>query len=1028
MADENKTPQELELEKQINELAQQKQDLSQQEALAIEERIALRQKELKLLQDARASLQQQSEELEAQAELLQEKLDATDDEAEKEKLQAQLAEVKKEKIKKEIEMMRQKGELTKDAYKEKLKEIEGQDKLAKSEKQQVETATQKKSILESITGEIGKAVTVAGQLTGGFTNQITSVMTLSGFLSKIGDMVKEVADAQSDLVASTGQVGLAAGGASMAFGLGYAKMTQSFGDLYNNMSSFSALNKETQRDLAFSAAKMQNLGVGASEYGKMLNQLTQASKMSAKESSAAIEGVAKAAMGMGMAPKAALQAYSSALPQLAANGSRMTEVFTTMLKQSKGLGLELNELLGIANKFDTFESAAQNAGQLNAVLGGDYLNSVDMLNASEEERIKMMREAFAASGKSFENMDRFEQKAIAASLGLKDVGEAQKLFGTMSAENEAAINSQAKSQKDLNAAQSAAAKMGDKLNQIMASFYPLVTPILDALNKFVNWFAGLSQWGQRLVILIPILAQWFIKLYLAKKQAAEGSQALGKTGGGAARSISAIGKAGAKAWPSILAIGGAMVLAGIGIAIAAYGLSKLVTAFKELNPDQLKAAIIAITVVMLGFIAMIGILGAVMVAGPGAAAIVAVLALGVAAILLAVALNLAVDPILAIIEALNKSKNILIAAVDIVKILADAVVKIARAIIDGFLVAIEILMPYIERMFNFALPLLIDAFKFLMPIIKEIIQIIIETLIPAVADLAKHIMDVLLKAFKFIIPPIERLITVIINQLAPIIKEIIVIIGDLAKMIVGGLLNAFANLLDKIVVLADMFSGRVLTAFKGFMVMIEKVADVVVGGFVKSLELVKDIIQFIAGLGVIDLAGIASDLYSVAKSLGSVFDLGGNKYLSPFLEGVKSLYDLLSKKIDNGLVSELNRLVAALMEMPQEINTKINTVRGVKDIIQSVALAGPLLDPAKQFVDAAKEFYDAQKESKDASDDSLVKALEAVFGSNNTSTTTASGDKSANSKRPVIIRLENGKDLFGHIMNYSAQDFTNSEE
>ena len=93
-------------------------------------------------------------------------------------------------------------------------------------------------------------------------------------------------------------------------------------------------------------------------------------------------------------------------------------MFEGLQKQAKVTGLSVDQLLGlVGEKFDTFEGAGQAVGKLNAILGGPYLNSIDMLNSTEEQRLEMIKAAIDASGVQFDQLNRFEQKAFASALG-----------------------------------------------------------------------------------------------------------------------------------------------------------------------------------------------------------------------------------------------------------------------------------------------------------------------------------------------------------------------------------------------------------------------------------------------------------------------------------------------------------------------------------------------------------------------------------------------------------------------------------
>ena len=88
----------------------------------------------------------------------------------------------------------------------------------------------------------------------------------------------------------------------------------------------------------------------------------------------------------------------------------------------------MNTLMSITKQFDTFEGAAQSAGKLNAILGGGVVNSMDLLNATEEERVRLLIQSMALSGKNYESLNRFEKQAIASAAGIQDMTEANKLF------------------------------------------------------------------------------------------------------------------------------------------------------------------------------------------------------------------------------------------------------------------------------------------------------------------------------------------------------------------------------------------------------------------------------------------------------------------------------------------------------------------------------------------------------------------------------------------------------------------------
>ena len=88
------------------------------------------------------------------------------------------------------------------------------------------------------------------------------------------------------------------------------------------------------------------------------------------------------------------------------------QVFEQLTKQAKATGVAFGDLLSIAGQFDTFEGAANAAGKLNAILGGNLLNSVELFDRKEGDRVMMLRRAVIESGRNFTSLGKFEQRAL----------------------------------------------------------------------------------------------------------------------------------------------------------------------------------------------------------------------------------------------------------------------------------------------------------------------------------------------------------------------------------------------------------------------------------------------------------------------------------------------------------------------------------------------------------------------------------------------------------------------------------------
>lgn len=81
------------------------------------------------------------------------------------------------------------------------------------------------------------------------------------------------------------------------------------------------------------------------------------------------------------------------------------------------LGVEIEALTKIAEKFSTFESAAEAASKLNQALGLQ-LDTMALLTADPAEQLKQIQDAFHATGRSVTDLNRAERELLATQLGL----------------------------------------------------------------------------------------------------------------------------------------------------------------------------------------------------------------------------------------------------------------------------------------------------------------------------------------------------------------------------------------------------------------------------------------------------------------------------------------------------------------------------------------------------------------------------------------------------------------------------------
>lgn len=650
MADENTQAEKLQsridaLEKRLNQLQGLERDNAQ-------ERIEQLKRELELLESAKQTRQEQIADLNQEINILKDKMTKVNSFVEKSQLQIQINQKIIEQLKLELETKRQLGELSKEEEERIKNEI-------KTAKQKNEILSKELETNEKIKNTTEKIKLNVDKITGGFAGQILNLLTIDNIFSSIGRMINEVIKSNEQLARTTGQVDLmtrslfeSTASGMMAYGIGYAEMAKSTGDLFVSMSSFSNLNKDMQKQLSENAAKMENLGVSAQTTGKIFDDLTKSLKFNSNEVIGISNKLATTALAIGIAPSKMAAEFANASGKLAAHGKKAIDVFTDLARSSKMLGVEIGDLMGIiGDGFDTFEGAADKAGKLNAILGGDYLNSVEMLNATESERVDILRRSLEASGKNFSSLDRFQQKSIATALGIKDVAQAAKMLGAVSIEDRIASEKQAKAQEELEKAQKQAADSTRQLQLAFSEFLKVIEPVARGIKEFIIFIGDNQKWITPIagvVLFIGALSKLkdlvggliFSVKNIGSIFSISGTQA----GAGAAAMGEGIGAAGAAARPAIpiiLALGGAIALVGVGVGAAAFGLSYLADSFAKLNADQIMGFNLALVILGVTFAGFVFILASLASSGVAELAAIALLSIGAGIALIGAGIMLA---------------------------------------------------------------------------------------------------------------------------------------------------------------------------------------------------------------------------------------------------------------------------------------------------------------------------------------------------------------------------------------------------
>lgn len=256
-------------------------------------------------------------------------------------------------------------------------------------------------------------------------------------------------------------------------------------ELYLQMSSFSELGKGAQIALTEHAAVLGRIGVSASTSARLFQAMSKS--MNTGNMKGLSTDMVNFARALGESPDKSLGQFTANLSQFLRYGSKSVETFKDLAVVAKKTGTEISQLLGITKGFDTFEGAADKVGQLNAILGGPFLNTMQFIKETDAaKRIQMIADAIKKSGKDIS--EYYTSDAISSIVG-GDVETLNKLMNqnlTNIQSQTAALNIQGRSMMDLN-------KIARDYNVTSNDFTTTTMENISGVGKFNDTVQGSIQ-------------------------------------------------------------------------------------------------------------------------------------------------------------------------------------------------------------------------------------------------------------------------------------------------------------------------------------------------------------------------------------------------------------------------------------------------------------------------------------------------------------------------------------------------------
>jgi len=264
-----------------------------------------------------------------------------------------------------------------------------------------------------------------------------------------------------------------------ATGTTLAEQVEMMNELGSSLRHVGGMSLETMGDFA-------NLGITAKRLGMDIQDLTEITKFqtvglgrSTEEVTQSISNLNKAAVTMGMDFSDLSKQFVSTQGTFAVFGNRSEKVFLRTMSAARQLGVEMSDVVQLADQFKTFDSAADSVADLNFIMGGQFLDSLELMELraqGPDAVLRKIKDTFDATGKSFETMSFHEQEALAEAAGMQ-VDKARNFFmGKVEEDSQTAVEQATQSFNEF-------AKRGRETMTIMERIGKIAMSVAQQLAK-----------------------------------------------------------------------------------------------------------------------------------------------------------------------------------------------------------------------------------------------------------------------------------------------------------------------------------------------------------------------------------------------------------------------------------------------------------------------------------------------------------------------------------------------------------------
>ena len=271
------------------------------------------------------------------------------------------------------------------------------------------------------------------------------------------------------------------------FGVTAEDITEAVTSLRTEFQDFTFFTVDTQNEIKNTAVLLDQLGVSFNDSSRAMQNMTVTMGLTGESSAAAARDLTDFAHIIQVVPKDLMSNFAAAGDSLAKFGDEGISSFKELAIRSKVTTLEVEKMLRMVEKFDTFEGAAEQAGKLNAALGGNFVNAMDlMMTTNPAERFDMIRDAILNTGLTFDDMSYYQRKFFTEAANLESVADLAKIMrGDFSGMAGDVMKSSDEFEKLAERTKSVQ-DIQQRFKTLLVSFIPVFEPLIKNLEELIT--------------------------------------------------------------------------------------------------------------------------------------------------------------------------------------------------------------------------------------------------------------------------------------------------------------------------------------------------------------------------------------------------------------------------------------------------------------------------------------------------------------------------------------------------------------